>query len=322
VGPDADAFTLAGVDGCLAGALAPGGSCEVTVGVVPQRRGPLAAALRVESDALGGPVTVDVTATGVKGALEAPATVDAGAIGVGAAAEVAVELRNVGDGLLTVASAESSGPVTVAEDGCSGRAVAVGETCAVTVRVAPLLAGPFVGELVVRHDGEGGEHRVAIVGTGTLLPIPGDDDPSGPGGRGPSEVPGGERPAGGGSGQPAPPTVDRGRLAIRVPARVALRRGRGTLRVVVRNVGGRAARGVTLRVRLPRGVRVISPTRARVARGVAVVRLGALRPARSRAVRLSLRATGRADRRARPVTVTVAGKGAPPARARTALHSR
>lgn len=346
VGDDAGRFSLAGVEGCVGAPIPPAAACEVTAGVEPTARGALAATVRVESDALDGPTTADLSATGVNGVLEAPATVDVGEIPAGSVADVDIELSNAGDAPLTIGQVEAGGPIALdVDDGCSGWTLGPRATCTLAVRVAPLVAGAVAGELTVPHDGEGGVQTIAITATSVLLPDPGDPGPGGgdggpPGGGGPGG--GGEPGPGGGGGQSGPGGAGGGtppaapparpalaRLAVRAPARVTVRRGRAAvLRVVARNVGGRAVRGVKLRMRLPRGVRLVgratasSPRRPRVRGRNAVVRLGTLAPGRARAVRVRLRARSRVGRRALPLMVTATGRGLAPARTRVRVLAR
>ena len=280
-GPDA-ARVAVDPAACLAGAVAPGAHCSLEVTVTPGARGPLDASLEVVSNAPSSPNVVALAATGVQGVLSAPGQAALGSVRVGHFVEQAVELEDEGDAPLALGTLAAEGPVTLTDDACSGATLAVGGSCAVTVRFAPTAEGALDARLVVPNDGEGGERAIALTGIGLPAETPGQPgdpgdpgqpgdpgDPGHPGGSGQPGGPGGSGSSDGpGPGAGGPTAPARAALRVAVPRRAAVTRGADVrLPIVVTNTGTRAVTAAGLRLRLPAALRRIVPPRPPAAGG-------------------------------------------------------
>lgn len=156
------------VSGTTCGAaVAPGGSCVVTVQYAAATLGAQTATLTIPHDA-GGPATVTVTGTGIAPqASVTPASVAFGSVSVGTAATRAVTVSNPGTAPLVVAAPAVTGSAdfTVSANTCG--TVAPGASCTVTVRLLPTGVGARSATLTLSHNATGGPATVALTGTGT-----------------------------------------------------------------------------------------------------------------------------------------------------------
>lgn len=130
------------------GTLVEGEECDVTVSLTSGTRGIFAGTLTVPSSsaiqrtvALSGLVGDDATIAATLDGSTPVTTVDFGNVAVGATASRTVQVRNVGDALLTVGALGSLvAPVTpfaITDNQCTGQVLAGGATCPITVRFTP-----------------------------------------------------------------------------------------------------------------------------------------------------------------------------------------
>ena len=154
--------------------VAPGQQGALKVTLTPVQEGTLSGALRLTTnDPTQTAVQILLPDLSVKGALlpaiaVAETALDLGGVEVGRAAQVAVTVRNEGQGPLTVTAVRS------ALDGVSASeqafTVAPGETQAVTVTVTVSSEGTFSGELeVVSNDPNRGVWTIPLSGTAKIV---------------------------------------------------------------------------------------------------------------------------------------------------------
>ncbi|HST37873.1 MAG TPA: VCBS repeat-containing protein, partial [Conexibacter sp.] len=182
----------------------------------------------------------------------------------GAAVERTVRLTSGGPGFYRVSSAAiapAGSGVTIAADGCSGRPLAVGASCELTLRFAPgTAAGAVAATLTLADNTAAGSRAIPL--TAAVTPLPGGGGGAGGGGAG-----GGG--AGGGGG--TPPAGGRDTTAPRLgalrlsPASFAVARG-ATAKVAGSARGRRAPkRGTTIRFTLSEAARVTLTVERRAA---------------------------------------------------------
>lgn len=190
------------------------------------------------------------------------AAVDFGSASAGGAAvERTVRLTSGGPGFYRVASAAVSpagSGVTVAADGCSGRPLAVGASCELTLRFTPgAAAGAVAATLTLADNTAAGARAIPLTAVVTPLPVGGGSGGAGGGG------------AGGGGG--TPPVGGRDTTAPRLgalrlsPASFAVASG-ATAKVAGSARGRRAPkRGTTIRFTLSEAARVTLTVERRAA---------------------------------------------------------
>jgi RHS repeat-associated protein len=169
-------------DACATTALAPGGSCTVSVSFTPTQAGSATGALQMAAGG-AGTVAASLAANGVTPAqlVLSPATGGFGSVPLGASsAQQAFTVTNSGglpSGAVSVSTATSD--FTVVSDGCTGNPIAPGGTCEVDVAFAPAVAGSASSTLTATAS-PGGAAQTTLSGTGlapgklTVTPASGD----------------------------------------------------------------------------------------------------------------------------------------------------
>ncbi|HET6507333.1 MAG TPA: M12 family metallo-peptidase [Baekduia sp.] len=195
-GTDASAVVLS-ADTCSGAALASGATCAVTLHLHPTRPGAQSATLSLSTAEDPSSTTVALTGNGQTApSLVGPASASLGTATVGSpGADTVVTFTNSGSGSATVGAATLSGPDAAAvartADSCSSRPLAVGASCAITLRLTPTHDGDQAATLTLTSDDPAGPRTVALTGTGTpapavvVTPPPGDtiNNDNGPVGR-------------------------------------------------------------------------------------------------------------------------------------------
>lgn len=162
-----------------AGAQIPGGqSCAIDVAFAPTVDGGRAATLRIASDAPGSPHLVALDGSGftpVPGVTISPMSVAFGNHATGTTASVrTVTISSTGQrdlvlGAVTLGGADDA-RFSMPSNICSGRTLAPGSSCALTVNFSPLQERAHTADIVVASDA-GADLRVALTGTG-VAPAP------------------------------------------------------------------------------------------------------------------------------------------------------
>ena len=174
-------LTLGGIDGgsfaatgCSA-AVAPGGTCTVSVTFRPPTAGAKAATLTIASDASNAAPVVALTGTGVEPlAAVAPTALAFAAQPVATtSAGQAVTVTNSGTAPLTVSGVTVTGIAAAdfAQTNTCTAAVAPGGTCTVTVTFRPTVTGTRTATLTVASDAGVAAPTVALVGEGVQAAI-------------------------------------------------------------------------------------------------------------------------------------------------------
>ena len=177
-------------DTCTGVTLAPMQSCSFAVRFAPTSTGAKSATVSVVAGE-AGTKTVALTGTGTTGFPDiavAPAAHDFGAANAGTSgASRTVTVSSTGSWPLSIAAVTLGGSYpgdyAVTSDGCSGRTLAVGASCAVAVRFVPAAAGRRDATLTVASDagsrsvaltglGDGGPPRSAFTTVDTTLMLP------------------------------------------------------------------------------------------------------------------------------------------------------
>ncbi|MEL7451634.1 MAG: choice-of-anchor D domain-containing protein, partial [Pseudomonadota bacterium] len=142
---------------CLAGAIGPGGSCDVTVNVDTSAVGALSGTFTVNSDDPDtASVDVTVDANVVAGSIsysDNPLVFDL--TDVGGMAQSTITVSNVGDGTLTIGAVAVADPLEAPfgiTDACANQALAPAGTCDITVDFSPTAEGSFNDTFDVPSD--------------------------------------------------------------------------------------------------------------------------------------------------------------------------
>jgi hypothetical protein len=176
-------------DNCSGQVLAQGESCTLTVRFSPALEGSYTDSFDVPSDDPDeNPVTVSVSGEGTSTpvpditvtASVAPnddLQVAFGTVIEGNSSDQTVTVTNDGTADLTLgvmaASDPLSDPFGIVSDGCSGQALAQGESCTLTVRFSPALEGSYTDSFdIPSDDPDENPVTVNVSGDGTLTPVP------------------------------------------------------------------------------------------------------------------------------------------------------
>ena len=158
--------------------LAVGASCTTTVSFTPRAIGDRIAALEFQSNAgdTPGVVPLNGKATNVPAPVASlsPTSLTFPGTVVGAtSAPQTVTLSNTGNAPLTVTSATFSGPFALntaaGSDTCSGKSIAAGGSCTVSVVFKPTATGAASGTLSFADNA--GTQTVALSGSGAAQPV-------------------------------------------------------------------------------------------------------------------------------------------------------
>ncbi len=165
VGPGIAAFQL-GFNSCP-GFLGPGSVCAMDVGFRPPVTGPQQATLRIDSDDPATPLDIPLSGTGTNAhAAVSPASIDFGELEVGTTSpKQTVTVENDGTGSLSLGGVwiqDDDGDFQIVRDGCAGRTLGAGETCALDLVFAPDQLGVRTATLSI--DSNRGSSSVQLNG--------------------------------------------------------------------------------------------------------------------------------------------------------------
>ncbi len=186
VNPLAAPFTIQ-TDNCSGKTIAPGGICTFIVRFAPTAAGSFSDTFDIPSnDTATGTVTMSVTGTGTTAPViavtdsVAPTTdhqIPFGTITDGNTSDQTVTISNTGNASLSVGTIASVNPLappfTIATDNCSGKSIAPGGSCTLTVRFAPVTVNSFNDTFdIPSNDTTTGTVTMSVSGTGVTTPVP------------------------------------------------------------------------------------------------------------------------------------------------------
>jgi len=198
-GPDASSFSVQG-NGCQGFTLGANNTCQIYIQFQPVSAGSKQAQLEIDNDGTVSPLFVSLSGIGLNGpALKVtPAQAIFGNVLLGSATSQTFTLTNVGDAPLQFQElfvVSGSPQVFPMSDGCSGRQLAAGVACQVTVGFVPIAVGVKDASLLVISN-QGPVSVIGLSGTG-VAPNSGSSGPAGATGpAGPTGPPGPRGPAG------------------------------------------------------------------------------------------------------------------------------
>jgi hypothetical protein len=157
--------------------VAAGASCNVSVGFTPSGAGTRSGTITVAHNAAGGTSTLGVSGTAttpvalVPGIQVTPAALAFGSVTVGSFSGVQrATVTSVGTAPLTLSAITVTGsnfPIVVGAEGCAvNTPIAVGSSCTVPVRLAPVAAGALTATLSISHNASAPAATVSLSGTG------------------------------------------------------------------------------------------------------------------------------------------------------------
>jgi hypothetical protein len=168
-------FTRTGT--CIVGrVLQPLGECTVTYAFAPAALGARSANLTIGSNSASGPVTLNVTGSGVdntplialsRGAL----AFDRQQINTTSPAQTVV-VRNDGGGTLSITAVASSAAVFTAAGNCLNANLTNQQSCTLSVTFRPTAAVASTGVVSLTHNAPGSPSEVMVSGMGSATPVP------------------------------------------------------------------------------------------------------------------------------------------------------
>jgi len=169
-GADADAFGIDS-DGCSGKPLAAGASCTVQVHFTPKSAGAKAAKLTASAPGTSATVALAGTGSAASGSLAAsPTTKDFGDVATGTTSPAtSFTLTNGGAGAtgnVTVTLTGTDKASFTVSDPCSGKPIAAGGSCSVSVAFAPAATGAKAASLTATADGVSGTATASLAGNG------------------------------------------------------------------------------------------------------------------------------------------------------------
>ncbi len=146
--------------------LAPNATCTIQVTFTPNAIGAISGAITLLSNATGGPHVVSLSGTGLAPVGFSPASLDFGNVGVGSiSAAQTVTLTNNQSGSLAISAVVASGDYSQTNN-CPSPLTA-GQSCQISVRFHPTVAGAVPGALSITTDASLGTQPVGLTGIGT-----------------------------------------------------------------------------------------------------------------------------------------------------------
>jgi hypothetical protein len=180
-GTDAGDFAQS-ADTCSGNALAPAGSCTVSVTFAPSAAETRSASLTFRDNAPDSPQSLTLTGWGGSAVPVASLSPSNLAFGIdplfNESAPQSVTLTNTGNAPLTISYVSSSSSFTVMDNMC-GSSLQAGASCAISISFSPIDAGPLTGALALTDNSNGlagSQQVVPLSGTGegfTLTPAAG-----------------------------------------------------------------------------------------------------------------------------------------------------
>jgi hypothetical protein len=158
-------------DTCAGAALAPGGTCTITVSFQPTVQGPISGALTVSDTATSSFQSVPLSGTGTVGLAFAPPSLNFGSVSVGASSAsktvtITNKLSTSVTGLQFTASGDYS--VTGGVPAPCGTTLKANSSCSVAVTFSPTMNGSIKGAVAVTYSGGAASPQLySLAGAGT-----------------------------------------------------------------------------------------------------------------------------------------------------------
>lgn len=157
-------------DTCQDATIAPGGSCFVSVRFTPTIVTTLATTLRIDSNAMRGPLLLAISGSGVVPFVAMRAEpLSFGGQPMGSYAERPFVVTNTGSDYLIVSDVRVVGPseaFTLTAEDCLRQPLAPGAACTITVRFKPSRAADESASLIVRGNMPSGAAVYSLTGSG------------------------------------------------------------------------------------------------------------------------------------------------------------
>lgn len=158
-----------GFSGAFSGAIAVGGTANITVTFAPTNATAYAGSIMVTSDALSGANSVNASGNGIAQTriISLGGNLDFGGIFVSNSASLPLTISNSGNSALTFTDIQLPAGYTVdTSEGVLGP----GAGTTVTVTFSPTNASAYDGTLTVNSDATSGSNTVNVIGHGALIP--------------------------------------------------------------------------------------------------------------------------------------------------------
>jgi hypothetical protein len=153
--------------------LAIGAKCTISVTFKPTETGPRAAAVTVTGNAVGSPLSVALSGTGVvsgPNATLSPAKLIFATqlVGISSAAQ-SVTLTNYGTTALSIISIVASGDFSASKT--CGSSLAALASCTISVTFSPTMIGSRTGKLSITDNAPGNPQTASLKGVGTVVKL-------------------------------------------------------------------------------------------------------------------------------------------------------
>lgn len=154
---------------CLQQAIAPQGSCSISVTFTPSVSGARIGTLTITDDASNSPQTIALAGSGSAATLSLSATTLAFGnepLNIPSVSQT-VTVTNNSLSSITISSVSASGGYTQTGN-CGGAILAPGQSCTITVTFSPTIVGSVAGTITINDNATGAPHIVTLTGTGQV----------------------------------------------------------------------------------------------------------------------------------------------------------
>jgi hypothetical protein len=153
---------------CLGQAIAPQGTCTVSIYFNPSTSGVRTASLSITDDA-NSPQTIALAGTGASSSITvSPSTIAFGSQPLNTPVTgQSISVTNSGFSNVTINSVQASGSYSET-DNCAGQLLSPGQNCTITASFNPEYTGSIPGTITIYDNATGAPHIVTLTGTGQL----------------------------------------------------------------------------------------------------------------------------------------------------------
>jgi len=154
-------------DNCT-GAIAPGGTCALTVEFAPQSEGVLPSALEIATTAATALEYVSLNGTGAAGALSlSPTTLGFGAQNLNTTTTLPVTVTNTGTQAVSITAVAAAAPFA-AGGNCTGAALQPGAICTLQIAFTPTAMGAATGTVSIANTAGAVPLGLTVTGSGVM----------------------------------------------------------------------------------------------------------------------------------------------------------